>query len=315
MADINQFDLARKRAQQQANVSSQTAKGALERRFAALGGLDSGARIKLENQIDQQTAQQLSDVNEGINAQEQQEAQRQREIQQGREYQTKERESSQLFSAGESQKGREFMTSERLGGQSFASGEADKGRAFTTSERLGTQTFQTGERLGSQTFQTGERLGSQTFQTGERLGSESFTSKESEKGRIFSKSEREAGQKFTTQERLGSESFTSKEAEKGREFTAQQVLDARAYDKEKFDATLTEQKDQFEKTFGEEQAVNESNILFNSQMLGYQDAVPILIKERFGQTVGAPSPIQPTPVLTGSFDYSMPQFPQRGPSR
>ncbi len=271
-APIDQFALARKRAQQQANVASQTQKGALERRFATLGSLDSGARLKMEAQVDEQTNRQLSDANEGINAQEMQEQQRQREIAEGRK----------------------FATSEREGSQSFAAGEATKGRDFATSERVGGQNFAQGERKDSQLFASGEALKGRTFQTSEREGGQNFASGEALKGRDFATLERRESQNFAQAERRQGQTWQGREAAKGRQFAEDQAGLDRTESGRRFDQQINMQKDQFEKTFGEEQAVNEANIAFNRQMLGDESAIPELYERRYKRPYGSSGAPLPT---------------------
>lgn len=177
-SDTSQFDLARKRAADQSATNLQARKDALARRFASLGNLDSGARLKQEQIAEDEESKNLTQANEGINAQQQQEMQRRAEIQQGQEFQSGEaekarlfakgeREAGQLFSSGEAEKGRKFTTSERLGGQDFAAGQAGLGRQFATSEREAGQKFAAGESAlsrGQQADQFNKQLGQQANQ-------------------------------------------------------------------------------------------------------------------------------------------------------
>lgn len=154
--DTSQFDLARKKAQQQATVDLQSRKDALTRRFASLGNLDSGARIKQEENASNDVNSTLQNANEGINAQQQAELGRRKEVVQG-----------QQFQSGEADKQRAYGTSERVAGQDFAGQQAAMQRKFTTGERLSSQDFGSLEaKLGRQ-FTTQEREALQTYQTGE----------------------------------------------------------------------------------------------------------------------------------------------------
>jgi hypothetical protein len=121
--DSSQFDLARRRAQQQSASNTQARRDALSRRFASLGNLDSGARVKLEQKAMDEEAQNLNQANEGIDAQQQAEMQRRKEI---------------------------------LQSQQFQAGEAEKGRSFSSEQAAMQRAFQKGERVGSQDFQAGE---------------------------------------------------------------------------------------------------------------------------------------------------------------
>ena len=128
------YEFQRKRAEQAVNKQNQEENDALSRRFAAMGGLNSGAYIK-QQQIQGDTAmQRRQDALEGIGAQEAQ----------------------ARLAQEEAQKQREFSKSERLGSQEFAGGEAQKQRQFATGERLGQQGFQSGEREAAQKFASNE---------------------------------------------------------------------------------------------------------------------------------------------------------------
>lgn len=99
MAALDQFAVQRQRAQQDANVQSQQSSDALNRRFASLGNLNSGAQIKIQNQQQGQINKQLADTNQGIDASEATENERKAEITQGQQFQTSERVGSQTFAA------------------------------------------------------------------------------------------------------------------------------------------------------------------------------------------------------------------------
>lgn len=159
--NVDQFDLQRKRAEQQVGAQTQNQQEALKRRFAAAGALNSGAAIQQQNLASEQGAQNLNQVNEGINAQQNQEMQRQKEVQQGREFATSERLGSQGFAAEQAGLGREFAKSERLGGQDWQSQQADIQRKFQTGERLSAQDYgalQAGLQRNFQESQFGRQL-------------------------------------------------------------------------------------------------------------------------------------------------------------
>lgn len=98
----NEFDLARKRAQQQSNAAVQQQRDAIKRRAAAQGGLNSGAFIKQEQQAMQQGQEQLGQANEQIDTAQRAEARRIKEIEEQRNFQKGEREAAQKFAAAES---------------------------------------------------------------------------------------------------------------------------------------------------------------------------------------------------------------------
>jgi hypothetical protein len=242
LKDSSQFDVARKRVQQQSASNMQTRKDALARRFAALGNLDSGARLKLEQKAIDEESENLNAANEGIDAQQQAEMQRRREIIQG-----------QQFQSGESEKGR-----------SFSAEQAAMQRAFATSERLGGQEFARGERFGGQEFARGERLGGQEFQAGENKLSRAQQDEQFQ----LSLAEQQAGRK--QQGYQFSKSFN----EQRRAALVQERLatDQMKQQKDQFEKTyglsidqFKASKEQFDKTFAEEVRVNDANMRFAEQ--------------------------------------------------
>jgi hypothetical protein len=98
----NEFDLARRRAQQQESQNLGAQKDALARRAAQLGGGVSGALIKQEQIATDESAKRLGQANEGIDAARMQEQRRLDEIAQGQDFARSEREATQAFAAGES---------------------------------------------------------------------------------------------------------------------------------------------------------------------------------------------------------------------
>lgn len=64
-----QFDLMKKQAQQRLSGQADTARDAMNRRFAQLGNLNSGASMKMEQQLQDQTARQQEEALGGIDIQ------------------------------------------------------------------------------------------------------------------------------------------------------------------------------------------------------------------------------------------------------
>lgn len=145
--NTSQFDVARKRVAQQSASNMQAKKDALSRRFSDLGNLDSGARVKIEQNAMDEENRNAANANEGIDAQQQAEMGRRREILQG-----------QQFASGEREAGQQFATGERQGSQQFAGEQAAMQRQYATSERLGGQEFAAGENKLSRD-QQGEQFG------------------------------------------------------------------------------------------------------------------------------------------------------------
>lgn len=98
---LPEFQVLRDRAQQRARVAGQEAGGAINRRFAALGGLQSGAAIKTA-QVAREQAQRVGE--EQIGQLDLAEAATQRQQEQVKEQRD--------FQAGEAFKGREFAAKE-----------------------------------------------------------------------------------------------------------------------------------------------------------------------------------------------------------
>lgn len=132
--NVDQFDLARKRAEQQNSAQVQTQQDALKRRFAAAGALNSGAAIKTQEMVAEQGNQNLQQAHEGINAQQSAENQRQKEVVEGRDFARSERLGSQEFAKGE-----------RIGSQEFGAGQAELQRKWSTGERLSSQDYQSAQ--------------------------------------------------------------------------------------------------------------------------------------------------------------------------
>jgi len=151
------YQLAREDVSTQARGQTEQEKEALKRRFASIGGLNSGASIKAEQSAEREGARRLATGMSAITQQELGDQQRLEEIGDQRKYQTSERLGSQEFTTGENKIGREFITTERVAGQDFTSGENKLGREFITGERVAGQTFSTSERVAAQTFTSAEQ--------------------------------------------------------------------------------------------------------------------------------------------------------------
>jgi hypothetical protein len=108
LGENNEFDLARRRAQQQESQNLGAQKDALARRAAQLGGGVSGALIKQEQIATDESAKRLGQANEGIDAAQRQEQRRIDEIAQGQEFMRSEREATQSFASGERKAGEKF---------------------------------------------------------------------------------------------------------------------------------------------------------------------------------------------------------------
>ncbi len=160
-APTNQFDVARKRAQQQAAQAVQGQQEALQRKFASLGNLQSGAAIKQQQLAAEKGQEQLQGVNEGIDAAEMADQQRKQELAQQQQFAREERLGSQEFAGGQSALARALQESQF--GKSLAeqvAGRTQQGEQFGLS--LANQKDQFGQSLGEQKagrIQQGEQFG------------------------------------------------------------------------------------------------------------------------------------------------------------
>lgn len=103
-----QFDIARKRAQQQGLANKQQQGEALQRRFAAIGNLNSGAAIKAQDQSNQAADANTNAAIQDVNSAEQTQKYNENQAQLGRNFQ-----------ASESQKGRDLQASQFAQNQAF----------------------------------------------------------------------------------------------------------------------------------------------------------------------------------------------------
>lgn len=148
----DEFEFARRQLRSQANAESSRRQQALKRQFARLGGLGSGAFVKVSQQAESDIGKKEQAALQGIQAAERAEGRRIREIKEGRE-----------FASGEALKQREFAGGEALKQREFAGGEAGKQRQFISSERGATQEFGAGQAKLAREFARGERKDTQAF--------------------------------------------------------------------------------------------------------------------------------------------------------
>ena len=185
----NPYELQRKRISQDSEAERSQQVGAMERRFARMGGLNSGSAVKAQERLGVGLEQNRQRAMEGVDIQEAQAEEVKAESQRGRD-----------FAAGQADLGRTFSREERLGSQDFASGEAHLGRMFARDERIDTQGFQAEQAGIDRGWRTGERLGSEAFSKGERESSQTFASGERKEGQTFARGEREASQQWHSTE-------------------------------------------------------------------------------------------------------------------
>jgi hypothetical protein len=212
----DEYQLARQRAQQQANAAAQGQKDALKRRFAALGSVNSGAAIKQEQLVDQNAADQVQNATQQIDAAQRAEGRRVKEVEDNRK----------------------FAREERIGSQDFQGGQNALQRAFMTSERM-----------GSQDFSRGERLSSQDFASGERKAGQDFASSQADKQMAFARGEREAGQTFAAQQSSLDRDLRASQFGQQMDLANKQLTEEQWVNRENLDIAkkMMEQKDFLEK--------------------------------------------------------------------
>ncbi len=128
---LPEYEAMRRRTQQRLESEGQGQQEALQRRFAQVGNLNSGAAIKNEQALQGQIATQKEDALGQIDAQEMGEQQRRQEVQ-----------DQMAFQSGEAQKGRDFqggMFNQEFGLKNQAFDEEKRARGFQ--EKLASADF------------------------------------------------------------------------------------------------------------------------------------------------------------------------------
>jgi hypothetical protein len=184
-AGPDEFELLRRRLQQRGATRGEARQRDLNRRFAAAGGLPSGAAFKIRQQAQEAAERQTSEDVQDINVIEAQTRRQEREAQRGREFAREERIGAQEFAGQQAQLGREFQTTERLGAQGFGSEQARLDREFATGQQISAQEFAASERQAGQAFAAAEARLGREFTAGEAALARDFAREEAETGRAF----------------------------------------------------------------------------------------------------------------------------------
>jgi len=150
------YDVLGQQVQREERQRTGQEQEALQRRFASMGALGSGASVRAEQTAQEEGAKRFGQAKLGIETARLGEEQRFAEVEEGRQYSTAERiaaqkygsaerQASQKFASSEALKGRDFATSEREAAQIFTSKES--GKAYTRQQKLldKTQGFQAKE--------------------------------------------------------------------------------------------------------------------------------------------------------------------------
>ena len=133
-APLPEYDAMRARLTQRSNADVGQQQDAMQRRFAAQGGLNSGAAIKQQQLVAEAGAQNREQAMEGVNSQEAAQRAQLQAAESQKEFQSQEaatnRDSTQSFAAGESALGRQFTAGESKLGREQQQGQFDKDLAF-----------------------------------------------------------------------------------------------------------------------------------------------------------------------------------------
>lgn len=174
MAVANPYELQRQRIKQDSASSSQGQNDALKRRFAAMGGLNSGSYLKAQERLSSEQDKNTQRAMEGVDVQESLAAEQRAEAERGRQFSREERLGGQSFMAGENALGRRFATSEREAGQAFSAGESDKQRGFLSGESALARAFAKSEREAGQDFSAGQASEARKFADEQRKAGEGY---------------------------------------------------------------------------------------------------------------------------------------------
>lgn len=215
---LPEFDVARKRAQQQVASQKQEESDALARRYASMGNLQSGSYIKQQQLAEDRAAQRAQAADESITSQEMAMRRSLEEAERGRS-----------FSAEQAGLQRAWGSGEREAGQRFAGEQAGLQRTWGSGEREAGQKF-AGEQAGLQrSWQSGEREAGQTFTAAEAGKLRGWQSGESALQRGWATGEREAGQLYATSERLGTQEYGTSERVAGQEYGTSERLETEKF--------------------------------------------------------------------------------------
>jgi hypothetical protein len=129
------YDIARQRAQAQSGAALQSQQDAMKRRFAAMGGINSGAALKANQLAAEESQRQLSNAQEGIAAQETAEERTIAQDVANKQFSRDERLSSQSFASRERAASQKFASKERLSQQEFTNFMATKDRNFQENQK------------------------------------------------------------------------------------------------------------------------------------------------------------------------------------
>jgi hypothetical protein len=126
------YDILRQKASQQGQAAEQEQVGALQRRFASLGNLSSGAAIKQEQLVKEQAAKQREEAVQNVDVAQAGEEAQQEQLRQQQEFAKAEREAGQGFAAAQAKEAQGFSAGEAEKQRGFQQGLADRDSEFRT---------------------------------------------------------------------------------------------------------------------------------------------------------------------------------------
>ena len=114
---IDEFEIMRRRLKARGAAGQEGQQRQLNRQFASLGNLPSGAAFKIRQQAQVAGERQVSENLQDVNVLQAQTQRAEREAEKQRTFQTGERIGSQQFAGTQAGLQRGFQTAERLGGE------------------------------------------------------------------------------------------------------------------------------------------------------------------------------------------------------
>ena len=153
---VDEFELLRRRLKQRGATRGEAQQRDLNRRFAATGGLPSGAAFKIRQQAQEAAERQTSEDIQDVNVLQAQTLRQEREAERQREFTGEQARLGREFTGEQARLGREFATQERLGSQEFAGEQAALERGFARDERQAAQAFAAAEAALGREFTAGE---------------------------------------------------------------------------------------------------------------------------------------------------------------
>lgn len=267
------FERATLRATQQAKSQEDEAIQALRRRLAAMGGLQGGAGLKMEEQIRQKTQEQLGGQLEDIRAQEAQFNLQQQEAEKARQFQAQE--SALARGSQEQLLGRQLASQRELQqmGQQFTAGESALQRAAAIQAQREGQQFTAGESALERQARLAQQREAQAFTAGQQISQNEFAAIESKLGREAAMKLQESAQSHA-RTLADLDASLRREGILSQEKLNQANLDANAK-LESLKLDYAKAKDQADRTILEKQMKNELTMALVSQGAAFAELAKV----------------------------------------